>query len=255
MKVTELSDIKVDTVGLVKRGANQEEFFLLKEDAAEPGFWDKLRTVVKELLAPLTPTKESQEVKEVSEKAEVVETKKEEVKVEAKVEAPAAPVAEVKTEPEKVETVKQTTTPDVTALIERVNTMQKALEEMQVKLTESNGRVQKAEDTVIERTYLEKAEQFAAIPVKKDELARHLTVLARVDKATADYFEVVLGTMNNIAKDSGLYGEIGTTRTPEEVEFSKIARDSKDPTNAILEQSVEAQEKYLLSMYEKAKGK
>ena len=249
MRVTELSDIKVNTVGLVKRGANQEEFFLLKEDA-EPGFWDKLRTVVKELLAPLTPTKESQEVKEVSEKTEVVETKKEEVKVETT----AAPVAEVKTEPEKVETVKQST-PDVTALIERVNTMQKALEEMQVKLTESNGRVQKAEDTVIERTYLEKAEQFAAIPVKKEELAKHLTVLARVDKATADYFEAVLGTMSNIAKDAGLYGEIGTTRTPEEVEFSKIARDSKDPQAAILEQSVEAQEKYLLSMYEKAKGK
>ena len=249
MKVTELSNIKVDTVGLVQRGAVKEDFFLIKEDTtpnADPGFWDKLRTVVKELLAPLASVKEvPQEVKEVSDKTEVVETKKEEVKVEV----PAAP--EVKIESEKVETVKQET-PDVAALIERVNTMQKALEEMQVKLTDATGKVQKAEDTVLERTYLEKAEQFAAIPVKKDELARHLAVLAKTDKTTADFFEAVLGTMTNIAKDAGLYGEIGTTRTPEEVELTKVAKGSKDPATAILEQPVEVQEKYLQSMYKKA---
>lgn len=255
MKVTELSNIKVDTVGLVKRGANQEEFFLLKEDA-EPGYWEKLQTVVKGLLVPLIPTKEvPQEVKEVPEKTDVVETKKEEVKSEIKVETPAAPIVEVKPEPERVETTKQETSPDVAALIERVNTMQKALDEMQVQLTDAKGKVQKAEDTVLERTYLEKAEQFSAIPVKKDELAKHLAVLARVDKATADYFEAVLGTMSNIAKDAGLYSEIGTTRTPEEVELTKVAKDSKDPATAVLEQPVEVQEKYLKSMYEKANRK
>ncbi len=263
-KKYELSDLDVQRVGLVGKGAVGEEFFLLKADQEleevtesvkeEEGFLKRLEGLFTRFFKrePEVVQETTPEVTQVTQTAEVVkevtmpdEVKKDEVKTE-----------EVKTE---VTTAITSTVADATVVVAetkkeddlaaRVALLEQSLKETKEKLATTEKKADEVEKANTELVYLEKAKSFASLPVKPDELAKHFAVLSK-SKDTLDYFFALLDAVNKMAGDAGLFSELGTSRVLPKGELGEqaeqIAKEKDIPyRDAILEIPVEKQAELL----------
>ncbi len=264
----ELSDIYVDTVGLVSAGAIGEDFFLTKKkgvskmtdeltaevvDPETPSFWDRLRKLLREerpqevvVTEPAeTPVAETNmEVKTVEDKVEKVE----------KVVEMVAPVV-----PEKP--VAPVTTP-IVDFSEAIGKVEKALTDkygaeitaLRERLEKSETEASKIKEEAAERDMIQKARNFPALPIRYDELGKKLHGFSKVLK-TED-FEWLMATFAAIDKQlgtAGILNELGTSRSPEELaiedKVEKVAKDEKKSyTDAMLSLSKAEQEQLLAQM-------
>lgn len=195
---TQLFGVKVDTLGLVDKGANGEEFFLMKSAEQKESLLDKVVSAVKSAFGQPEIEKEVTMSEDVA-KTEVVEKEvtKEESKPEVKVEEkPVEKVEEVKPTPEPVIEVRKEE-PN-TGLEEEVRELRKRLEVVEI---EKSATV-----------YLEKARELPALPVRAEDLAKHLAVIEKAGKETAEYMVALLKAVNAAIVDGGLFKEFGTTQ-------------------------------------------
>ncbi len=261
----ELSDIYVDTVGLVNVGAIGEDFFLTKKrevgkmaddvtaevvDPETETFWDRMRKLFREE-RPIQVVVET-EVPVVEAKAEVetveVVVKDEKVAEEEKM--------------DNVEGVEKVVTPQVVDFGEAMTKVEKALsEKYDAEITMLRERLEKSEtdanrvkEEAAERDMIQKARDFGALPVRYDELGKRLYGFSKVMKA--EDFEWLMATFAAVDKQlgaAGILNELGTSRSPEELaiedKVEKVAKESgKTYTEAMLELSGAEQEQLLAQM-------
>lgn len=234
---TRLLDVRVDTLGLVDKGANGEEFFLMKSDGGQ-GLLDKVVAAVKGAF-------KSDQKEDVVDENTVVKT-------EETTEQVVAEVAEVETvvetaEVEKTDVVEKNDLGEITELIK---SMRGEIDALRAQLGEAQQTVEKTQEVVVEKEFIEKAAQFDGLPVKKEELAKHLYAISKAAPESVAYLEEVFKAMNNVAKDAGLFSEKGTTQIPEIKGVVEKAQElSKDNPDAVRENLLalpaDVQQKYL----------
>ena len=259
----ELSDIYVDTVGLVTHGAIGEDFFLRKSggdnmpdeeleviELESPSFWDRLTKVVTDVIKQ----NHTEEVKTV-EKEEKVEAVVEEPKKDVE---KSEPVSEIKTEGGNMtETVEKTQTPapDFTAVLDEIKkSYNDQLADLRQRLEKAETEANVVKEQTAERDIIQKARQYAALPVRYDDLGKKLYAFSKVvDKESMDWLWSVLEAVDKQLGAAGILNELGTSRSPEELalqdKVEKIAKDEKILySEAILKLSKSEQEELLAQM-------
>lgn len=290
-----LEDIQPDTVGLVPFGANGETFFLLKsqeekmEDytieevpAADspsdtPTFWQKVKAYVNGEIAKATMTKE-QKIAEAA-KTLGISAKRlaammgedEEMEMEGKAEK-EADVSKSQPQPDygALEAIQKAHLEAIEKAHQaQIEALQKSMEEKyESQITGLNSRVEKAEqereaakEEAEVRAFIEKAGlTFRALPLSANKVGAMLHKLSKgVDEATYAEVESLLKSVDAQVFTAGLFGEIGTSRTPEEEaledKVAKAAAEGKDPGAALLSLSVEEQRKLLAEERARVGGK
>ena len=264
----ELSDIYVDTVGLVSSGAIGEDFFLTKKqevdkmaddvevvvvDPETETFWDKMRKLFRE----------EQPVQAVVEtEVPVVEAKVEVEAVEVVAKDEKVVEEEKMDNVETVELVEKVVTPQAVDFSEAVDKVEKALSAkydteitlLRERLEKSETEANKIKEEAAERDMVQKARDFGALPVRYDELGKRLYGFSKVMKA--EDFEWLMATfaaVDKILGTAGILNELGTSRSPEELaiedKVEKVAKESgKSYTEAMLELSGAEQEQLLAQM-------
>ncbi len=205
----ELSDIYVDTVGLVSAGAIGEDFFLTKKkgvskmpdelnvevvDPENLSFWDRLRKLLREERPQevvVTEPVEAAHVAETNTEVKTVENKVEKVE---KIVEPVMPVV-----PEKTVVPEKPVTP-VVDFSEAISKVEKALtDKYGAEITALRERLEKSEteagrikEEAAERDMIQKARNFPALPIRYDELGKKLYGFSKVLKA--EDFEWLMAT-------------------------------------------------------------
>jgi hypothetical protein len=142
-----------------------------------------------------------------------------------------------------------------------------ALEKALDSIKQLNERVEKAEATAAQEresrervVFLQKADEFSAVPVAKADLADNLYRLSKSDAKMYDFFTGVLKAMNAQVADmqDGLFVEKGTTQfTPETGSIAdkveQIKKSGKTDLEAIKSLTREEQATYLRDMQRKTK--
>lgn len=286
--ITELSDVQVETLGLVTQGANREEFFLLKSDTndaatvagditatatPETNLWTRFlklfqKTVdtemaelakaeaevapVTEMVAEITPEPEPEIASEIISAvtpAEPVGEAKQLEKVSAPVESLTTP------KPESEASEPQTSNLEATM----EDTVEKAaLEGRLAELEKANAalvaEVEKAREERDRETYIAKANSFAAIPVAPVELGEQLHALAKWDAKRLSFWTDLLKSIDALAADAELFIEKGTAFTPEQPDALAVIAKADDPKAEILKLSRKDAEAYLRSVRSRAKS-
>ena len=98
--------------------------------------------------------------------------------------------------------------PDVLQKLARVD-------DLEARLVKAEKRAADEAEARERQVYLEKAQSFIAIGAKTNDLAEHLYLLAKADKAQAEWWEAVLQAADNALVQAGLFNEFGTSRVPE----------------------------------------
>ncbi len=270
----ELSDIYVDTVGLVSAGAIGEDFFLTKKkgvskmtdelnaevvDPETPSFWDRLRKLLREERPQEVVVTEPAEtlVAEINTEVKTVEDKVEKVE---KVVEPVAPAMPEKTiAPEK--SVAPVAIP-VVDFSEAITKVEKVLTDkygaeitaLRERLEKSETEAVKIKEEAAERDMIQKARNFPALPIRYDELGKKLYGFSKVLKA--EDFEWLMATFAAVDKQlgtAGILNELGTSKSPEELaiedKVEKVAKDEKKSyTDAMLSLPKAEQEQLLAQM-------
>ena len=274
----ELSDIHVDTVGLVGAGAIGEDFFLTKKkgvkmpdeldvevvDTEQPSFWDRLRKLLREerpqeviVTEPADTTLVAETTTEVK---QVENTVKKDEKV-VKIEDTTAPAPTVET-PVVAETPKPADTTPIVDFSEAIGKVEKALTDkygaeiaaLKDRLEKSETEANKIKDEAAEREMVQKARNFPALPIRYDELGKKLYGFSKVLK-TED-FDWLMATLTAVDKQlgaAGILNEVGTSRSPEELaledKVEKTATEEKKSyAEAMLGLSKAEQEQLLAQM-------
>jgi hypothetical protein len=236
----ELTNIEVDTVGLVDKAANKRRFLLWK--SAEQGGNDMPEEIKVESL---------DQAEEVMAKAETFEEAKgafSGIVQFFKGLVPATEPEDPTPDPEpKEEPVAKTEDPRIEELI-------KAREEDKAELAKALERIEQAEATVQEeRAKREQAEFVAkaselALPIDVQKTAELMQYVSKADPEQAAVLEDVLKSASEAMMNSGIYVEKGTTRAPqtaspfeEAVDVKKQELMSADPKMSENDAYVEAQ--------------
>lgn len=246
-QVYELSDVDVLSVGLVTRGANREEFFLVKSEdgtpeedipAPKPNLWERIKAFVKgaveaEVEAQFPEDEmpgESEEEPGVvvpgptSEETPATKTEagdKESAGASAPEETPMAEETQVK-ETEKgaqpPATVKWELPPELMAQIAKIGALEaKAakVDGLEAKLVQVEKERDAEKELREKQEYVEKAAGYIALPTKASELADHLYKLAKAAPEEAKWFEALLNAADNALVTAGIFKEYGTSTSPE----------------------------------------
>ena len=238
-----LSEVEVDTLGLVNQGANREEFFLMKnaEGQVEDGTTendvatDVTKTVWQRIMGLFQKAAAEVEAAE-PEVAEEVETAKlapEPVDAATSV-AETAKVAEVV--PEVIVEPLVTNVTKDTVMEDKVmaeNEISKADYEAVVKRLElTETELAKAREEKAQQVWLSKTAGYNYLPVAQAELAGKLYSIAKLDEALASWVADVFKAVDNMVADSGLFVEKGHNLP--EVDAVTKAMQAADPKAALL---------------------
>lgn len=274
----ELTNVAVDTLGLVTQGANRETFFLLKADetapteatlAEAPNLWQRfLRFMSKAMDAelatlpeatatstPETPAGDVTEVgniskEEVTEEVEpitevpVAEVTKEEPATEPILETNAVPESSLADAPVVVETTKSGEAHAMEDTVEKSELAQR-LTELEKANANLLAEIAKAQDERDRAAMLTKAQTYAALPVAPVELADRLHALAKWDAGQLTFWTDLLKSVDALVQD--VYAERGSTVYHEQAQPDVVQTviKSNDPRAALLSMSRKDAENYL----------
>lgn len=241
----ELTDLDILTVGLVGKAANQRKYLLLKsleeqEDGGEtvkeqekvekeergetekPSALDEIKTM---LTTFFQRTKEEAgdvaKVGDVAKAARAALEALDGVQDGEGVKAVVAALTKLAGGEPKEANVEKSASPDP-----RIEALEKAQDEARVALEKAAKRAEDAEkvaqherDLREKSEYLEKAQGYAALPAKADELAEYLRWAHGADPEKAEYIEGLLKAADGAMIESGVFNEVGTSATADESPF------------------------------------
>lgn len=277
----ELSNVQVDTLGLVTAGANEEEFFLFKANSDESGSDESLhqnwfqrladgltnlvrRSLDQELekaLQSLEPISQPVAEDNVMELGEVCPAVEEQVQVEPEVEKTDVSLESVSEAEDEVTAeksaeqtpIKENDGDEEIEMSENVSAPVEDVEKVQLEATlaELQTRLEKAEQVAAQerelrerREWLIKSEGYT-LPIPAEELADYLYWLNKQDSGRAEWLQGLLKAVSAQLQDAALFTESGTSRAPDLVDEVAKAMREKDPRNALLNISPQAAQKYL----------
>lgn len=214
--VNKLSDVQVDTVGLVSYGANNEEFFLLKSQ-------EEVTTMPDLNEEQVTPEAIEDVVAKAIEKM-----------------LPEALAKAVPPQPPEVEEVGD----------ERLEALEKANQVLLERLEKAEAQA------AAEREAREKAEivrkvgdAYSAFPVKAEVLGEHLYRLYKSDQAEYKFFADLFTALSKQMRDGDLFAEIGADAESvgDEANLEEIAKtgSAEEIKKAFATMSRTQAEKYL----------
>ena len=181
-----LTDVEVDSVGLVSSGANREEFFLLKSEDNMPELDNE--TLTTDVVA------ETQEVDNKQIESAVVTFFKRALGIDRVEE----------TQEDNNETTELSN--ESVVIKAQIDSLQKRLTDTEVKLQTELEKAEKAEIAKV-------VQEITNLPVDNDKFVDNLYKLHKTDKAGADYFIEVVKAMDEQLKEAGIFKEMGTTAT------------------------------------------
>lgn len=263
-EIYELKDVQVDTLGLVSRGANGEDFFLLKtedtnaeiaggdevqasdqsemEEKVTKTIWQKLIDLFKQEIV------EIEESQQVPDEVEVVNTDKQETEIiQEEVVQEEVMEEEKSVAVEEEETQKGEDTMPTEELISKADFEKAQSEIAELKKALEDEKVEKAK-----LGWISKASEFGYVPVSSKELAEHLYNLAKYDSKEADWLVDLLKSYDAMLEDSGLFAEKGTNK----IETDAVAKalNSENVKDALLSLSRKDAEAYLREMRARSRG-
>ncbi len=277
----ELSDIDVTTLGLVRDGANREEFFLVKsadgtseiteEPAISKSLWQRVVGLFKTAIEAEVATLKLEDVRvegtpemvtsmglsDISHTTELVS----DVTVES------VPATEVVADENKSITeipasaeLMQAITLEVTSMSDeaqidmtKLADLEKANVDLLARLTAAEQEIAKEKEGRERDTFLAKARTLTALPISPDELADHMYWLSKTDAKRAEWFEAILKAVDNMVTDAGLFVEKGTSKGTAGDAIEQASK-SADPRTALLAINPVAAEAYLKQARQSARG-
>ena len=273
--IYELKDVQVDTLGLVERGANQEEFFLLKtedvtieadtvdtnkvqeqnqsemEEKVTKSVWQKLIELFKKSVADpsiITIETSNEELNKeeailindpvVAEKQLQEESNKEEIMPDN--------IETEKIEEVITETIEETEKgePEMPTTEEMISKAD--FEKAQVRISELENTLEAVRVEKEQMTWLNKAAEFGYAPVSTKELGDHFYTLAKYDMKEVDWLVDLLKSYDAMLADSGMYQEKGTSLVQEDALANALS--SENPREALLSIPRKDQEAYIRRM-------
>jgi len=225
----ELEDVVVDTIGLVKRGANKHSFYLRKSSDKVEGNDDLVKTTV-------TESKE----KTMSEN-QVDNGFREWVATLLK----GLVKEEVGTQvPEATNIVKAQADEKMVSLEKANLQLAERLEKAEKEAAEQRERAER-------QSLIEKSSGYRSLPVKPAELADMLYHLQKTAPERAQWFEAFVKATNELLMSNSIFAEVGTAQTPEELDVlqkaDKLVKEGKATSlkEALLAMPVDEADKYI----------
>lgn len=202
-----LKDIKVKTVGLVDKGANRRNFFMLKSDEADA-----------ETLQDASPEEQPEETnmsetKANPEAAEELTLAQEELSVLQKFAKALGFLAE--DEPKDEPTTAQV---DTSEFEKKYSDLRKQQDELTAQLAKAKEEAELEKDARVREQLMAKIEKdMGHIPGHgEDEFGEKLFELRKADSDLANWVETKLTAVNEVLKDSEQFKENGNSGNPEE---------------------------------------
>ncbi len=273
-QINELTDVEVETLGLVTRGANREEFFLLKAEDATPvtpeveaaaqNIWQRLLATIKKALTEPTFADEplSENAAKVLETPEVI--KQEVIQVEPIITETVVVTPEPSVVPEPVakqvsfpmenkqESAPVTNTQTEAPMAELESVAKADFDALAVRLEKAEVELAKAQGEKERAVWLQKAQTYSYMPVASTDLAEQLQYLAKAAPTRAEWWMDVLKACDNMVKDSGLFVEKGTTIEAESAVTQVLKSDN--PREAALNMPRADAEAYLKDVRRRGQG-
>lgn len=242
-----LSDIEVMTVGLVPKGANNLDFFLLKqqkgangmpqdiniEEVVPEGAPDEVRGVVEQVKTGIANLFKAATPPEPEQPQDDQPLDKTEPEAEPDPEPVQAEVSDsnleklLKAQTDRFEALLKQQKAEMDAQVIRLETdLAKANERAQKAEQYADGQTERAE----RREMVQKALTYKAVPLDKNKLGDLLYRLNKgLDTDTYQEVETLLAAMDKQAWTAGLFKEMGSARTPEQLDLEdKVERIRKE---------------------------
>lgn len=238
----QLSDIFVKTVGLVPKGANKQDFFLLKsieevdmpdentnieevnaEKEKSPSLLDQVKeTLKKEFEAFKSSNTPPEKAAKEQETPVEVATQKEDAPVldALKATQEAHLAAMEKAHKEQIELMKQ----------QMENQYKSQIESLADRVEKAEARTQAADEARAKQVMLEKASEFRAFPTTYAELGDKLYKLSTVlEPEDFQWWEATLKAADQQLWTAGVFAEMGTSRSPEIITLEdKVVKAQKE---------------------------
>jgi len=270
-----LSDVDVLSVGLVRKGANKKQYFLLKEDIMPkdkddnieevnieevvPGLMDKIKAVVGKVVKStvdeaLADNEDADDNDAGNEGADDNDAGNEDAG-DADKDTGATVIEELKkAHGGQLEAIGKQHEAQVATLQSKVDEIEKSLGD---RIEKAEKEAEKKADELEKRAYLEKAAEFRALPAKVEELGEKLHAINKsVGKDEMDWLVSLLKAVDNQLGAAGIFSEIGTSKTPEEAKlYEKVEKAQSDgnPAEALLAMPAAEQAQILDDMKKGAK--
>lgn len=242
-EIFELSELDILSVGLVEAGAIGADFFAIKSEKGDSTMADK--------------DKKQEETQEtlIEKLKGMFATKEDMTNIQAELEK----AAETPDEKTSTETPLETPTED-SAILKRLDEMekareseiallQKANEDMKTELEKAKEIASNEKEAREKREYLEKAYTLKAFPVSYAELGDFLHKVSKSMPDEYNWLFELLKTADTQLGAAGIFNEMGTTKTPEELEIEqkveKAVSEGKSPKEAVLSLSKAEQQQML----------
>jgi len=278
--IFELSDVEVETLGLVNRGANREEFFLMKNaedqnieselaisDAITKTVWQRIMGLFQKAAQDVVPNAMLDTEDETEEETEDMEkdTAKESTLTSKTALADPEPVAPeaviVATAKEDIVTPETVITEPVITVVKEDHMEENVMAENEIskadyeaiakRLELAETELAKARDEKEQQVWLTKAAGFTYLPIAQAELAGKLYTIAKLDAGLAEWVAEVFKAVDNMVADSGMFVEKG--HNIPEVDAVTKAMQAADPKAALLGLPKQEAEAYLAAV--RARGR
>ena len=274
----ELSDVEVDTLGLVSRGANREDFFLLKsadkdeKELVGDNLWRRFIGIIRKAVdsedAALANPEAAPEPTIEEEKVATAETTAVDNTIDP---VKGSDTTESATDSDHTESIEASDVTGPTAVEPENKKEQHPMEdtnlsESTLPATPQGEYVSKADhDALVQElevvksalakaqedkeraVFLAKAQDYVNLPVSPSELADHMYWLSKTDATRYEWFTAVIKALDNSMRDTGLFLEKGNS-APIENDALSAALKSEDPKAALLALDRKSAESYLRSM-------
>jgi len=210
----QLTNLKILTVGLVKRGANMKEFFLLKSEDADS---QQLEEFAREVNMPANEG-------DTAVLDQVGEIFKDDPTPLGKFKEWLAALGKGADEGDGTDPDPKTETdpepePQVVAvevLQSQIEAFQKSQEALQERLEKAEKEAATEREARERQEYIEKAKSFASLPAKPQELGEYLMFVAKSDEKRYEWVEAFLKAVDAQLAEAGIYQEFGTSKEGEE---------------------------------------
>lgn len=286
--IFELSEIEVETLGLVNQGANREEFFLMKNaedqevlseieaataDTITKTVWQRIMGLFQKAATEVMPNEvdETEAEAEDEVESETITVAEAEVgkatpeELTSPTPTVVSPVVEPETEVLAVKTAATTTTsvdPTTVVLIKEDQIMEENVmaenefskadyEAIAKRLELAETELAKAREEKAQQVWLTKTAGYGYLPVAQAELAGKLYSIAKLDGALAEWVAEVFKAVDNMVADSGMFVEKG--HNIPEVDAITKAMQSADPKAALLGLPKAEAEAYLAAVRARSK--
>jgi len=232
--MNEVTDVEVESVGLVETGVNKEKFFLRK--SAEN------RKVATMLRAVAKAIGEEIEESNMNDEEKVIEEVKEPVEPEALVTEPEIPVEEPV---EKMEAIMPDFSEKLEMLEKAKNDLAKSNADLSERLAKAEARAAKQEEQSMIMAEIQKAKSsYAYIPVSQTEIGNFMYWVRKADAEKADWIESVMKSVDAQLRQASLYTEVGSSYVDSSEPVAKAA-NSANPKEDMLNVDPKAAQEYL----------